>query len=310
VYTSKYQKATYEVDSDDLLINLPEPIQAGKSGSYFLYIRAFGLAKKTLLGTYSYKFESFKTHDPIQSLQVGISTDPDFYLKGATGTVNYKYTDTAAFNAMGGVSSVESPSPNAQLDNYYQSIGRGNLYKNATNLAADESFTLKGTYASSRLMLYTQEITIGLISFIAIILAFIFLYRFIKNRIAQKAVKEENVHLNSTALNLLVSGLIGFGSSLSIALYTVAAVFISSGISRLFSTIGVFAALLFIVISFAIYLLLFVAPSIYMGWKKGIKWGVWTALFTIVWLIVFFLALALFVNFIMGFESTIMRPIY
>ncbi|OGK17721.1 hypothetical protein A2774_02045 [Candidatus Roizmanbacteria bacterium RIFCSPHIGHO2_01_FULL_39_12c] len=151
----KYQKAKYEYAVDTLAIYLPTSIQPEKSGSYFVYFRALGMTGKNLRGAIKYTFESLKTKNSINSLNVGISTDPGLYLKGARGEANYSYDMAAELmksEARGAALS------DAMIDRIIPLVGQGGIVHTASHLAPLESYKVTGTYADSRLKLWGKEI--------------------------------------------------------------------------------------------------------------------------------------------------------
>ena len=210
---SKYQKAEHEHEGDTIKVTLPVAIKPDKSGSFFVYFRAMGYASKTFLGAYKYTFESLKANDDIRSLRIGINTDSDLVLKGAKGEIEYRYEEPQ----FAGLESAGVPAKSASIDRYYNTIGTGRIYKNASDLAPLESYKVSGAYAKNRLMLYGKEIAIGLGICAFLVIITIVVIRFIFNKIhkadTEKPESKTKKKTSETPLMILTSAGLGFVSS-------------------------------------------------------------------------------------------------
>lgn len=279
---ARYQKAKSEYSGDTLKVTLPQAIAANKSGSFFVYFRAMGYAKKDLFGAYKFTFESFKVEDDIRNLTVGISTDSDLLLRGATGEVQYRFEDAGvSLKAVGGVAPAES----SAIDTFYNQIGYGTLIKTATSLAPLESYSVSSSYAKTRIVLYAKEALIGVGLFVGLLAIIIVIAKILlKKSKAKSDASKAPFDSRSLALSLGVS----LGSALLIAGYSVLAIL---AVSFLQKTVGYelqSVLLIFVVvISFAVYALILFAPGIYLGVKKGIGWGMATVFLTVFWMLVF-----------------------
>jgi hypothetical protein len=304
---AKYQRAENEYESDTVKITLPKPIDPDKSGSYFIYFRALGYAKKSAFSVFKYEFESLKVDDDIRNLRVGISTDSDLVLRGAEGEVQYRFTDVseATFSAVGGVAPLESTA----VDTFYRSIGQGRIMKSASNLAPLESYTVEGSYADNRLQLFAKEILTGLLIALVLIAIAILIIRLIVRRVSTPAKSSDAKPPSSEIPKMaLISTGVGFASSLLMAGYTLVVILLGSLITNTVSYQYNSVVVLFLVlISFGVYTLLLFGPALYFGVKKGIGWGIATAILTVFWLFLF-LGVAVLVIFLVG-ASTGSSPI-
>ena len=308
-YNAKYKKADYEYKNDTLTVKLPSPIEVSKSGAVFIYFRAAGYAKKDFWGAYNYTFETLQAEDAINSLNIGLSTDSDLFMKGVKGEVNYRFNDVAPQVAKLGIGGGEAGVANSALDSYINQIGSGQIYKSASNLMPLESYKVTGSYAKSRGALYGKEILIGVISFIVVIVlviaAVVFIYKMLrKNPVSIKKdekmdLKEKPVSPTSNGKMFVAVTLIGFVTSLLMTVYTILVVILGAVIIKNVdysyqSLIGI----VLVIISILIYLLLVTAPGVLIGVKKGVGWGlgavVSTVLWLIFWIIIIFLGLFLF----------------
>jgi hypothetical protein len=286
--TTKYQKATVNLATDTLTVTLPKTIKTQTSGSIVLYYRAFGYAKKTLVGGYSYTFESLKTEQAIQNLQVGITTDSDLFLRGVKAKVNYRLE--AGVTALKATDAVAAPMANQQINQYYQQIGQGDIVKTATNLQPLDSYTIKGSYADSWFKLYVKEVLIGAgVTVLFGVLVF-FVVRALLGRVGTK--KADAPNKNAQAI-LLVVGL-SFVSAFVIAAYTVGVVILMRTLPQLIPYDSqMLITLLVVVVSFGIYGLFLLIPGLYLGIKRGLGYGIATAGLTILWLVFGLIALAI-----------------
>lgn len=294
---NRYFKATATVEGDTIHIVLPKSIGPNASGSFVLYYRALGYAKKGLMGEYDYKFETLKVQDKIHTLQVGISTDSDLYLKDAASQVNYRLENApVAYGAMG----VDSTAgfKMAQFDNYYQQIGQGSIVKTANDLQSLDSYTVKGRYADSRIKLYSSEIFYSLIGFIIFVALISIAIRFIIKKINQSGAKA-SVSKASPVFSFLLIGVTGFVASIIIALYTALVYVIFTFLSNnyYYSQINMLLMIFVLVISVGVYGLLLFGPAIYVGIRRNFWNGLVTCGVTVLWLM-FYLFLAVIVMYI------------
>jgi len=281
---SRYQKSQSEYSGDTLKVILPQAIASNKSGSFFVYFRAMGYAEKNMFGAYQFSFESFQVDDDIRNLTVGISTDSDLVLRGATGDVNYRFEDASpSLKAVGGGG---APAESSAIDTFYNQIGYGSLVKTASSLAPLESYTVSSSYASTRIKLYAKEAAWGVGIFLGLMVLAVVVSRILlrKSNSGQGGTKVTSFDSRSLILSLGVS----FGSAALVSGYSVLAIlavgFLTRNIGYDFQAA---ATILVVVISFAVYALFLFAPGIYLGAKKGMGWGIATLFLTVFWMLIF-----------------------
>lgn len=287
---TKYQKAAIEIKGDSIVVGLPKAVKPDNSASFMLYYRASGFTKKNIFGAYSYAFETLKAEDKVRTLQVGISTDSDLVLKGATGTVEYLKQDVSNI-AMG----ASKEMANTQLDSAYQQIGQGSIVKSSSNLQPLESYTVKGAYAPSTYALYGSQITLGIIAFLLILGVLVFFMRKVilhfRNQPSDKTLKTSATPDNGRAM--LEVGLVSFFSSILIAGYTVV---VMMGVTQFsafyYSEMSLVLVLFVTIISFAVYSLFMFGPAIFLGMRRGYMWGLATFVMTTIFLVVYLLVIA------------------
>lgn len=267
---AKYQKSKTEFSGDILTITLPQSVKPTKSGSVLIVFSATGYAKKNPFGAYSYTFETFKVKDAsVSKATIGISVDSDLILDGAKGSVNYRFSEADTMSMALGSEKMAVASP--QLDQMYNQVGYGTITKSTSNLEPLESYTVKGRYADSAIRLYGKGILIGLGIFIATVILLIFMGRKITS--------------SSAAIILPIGG--SFLSAALIAVYTAGLFLLRTTIQQVVSyeMVGV-VFILITIISIGIYGFLLIAPSILVGLRRGITWGLGTFGLTILFLVI------------------------
>jgi hypothetical protein len=262
-----------------------------------------GYATKNLFGAFAYTFESLKVEDDIRNLRVGISTDSDLVLKGVKGEIDYRFeAPTAALDSAQMGAAKES----AAIDQYYTQIGTGRVTKTASNLAPLESYSVTGAYAKNRLFLYAKEVVSIVAALIIVFVISLVIIRKVLKKLKQDnqdGQEDKSSAMGSTGQMLLITSGVGFLSSVLIAGYTLATLavgtFLTQAVSYRFNTIIV---LFLVIISLFVYMLLLLAPAVYLGIKKGVGWGIVSAVSTIIWLFIY-MVVAIFVILLIGTGS-------
>lgn len=301
-----YQKAKYTINNKLATIMLPKEIKPGGTGSLIIVYDLPGITANNIFGAYSFSYETIKVVDTIQNMQVGITVDPEYYLKDAKGNINYQSKEAAPLSqtAPAVVEGVYSP----QFDQYYSQIGQGTIIKTATNIQPNQSFTVEGMYADSRFKLYAKELLsgIGIITYI-IIISIVALYWGIK-RLMNKTVANPNMEPSQTKLlNFFAIAGVSFGSSFFIIIYTITLYILSYYFSQTFQYYSynvIYPILLILlgVISLSIYAICLFVPAIIIGIRRGMLSGVLMVVLTIFWLIINGIIIA--VLFVLFFQKS------
>ena len=109
-----------------------------------------------------------------------------------------------------------------------------------------------------------------------------------KSKDEKKMEPEKRSSDQDSMKNFLVGLGISFSASLVSAGYTIVVYLVANAMNSYIDyQYQAVVAILLVVISFAMYTLLILGPSLYMGLKKGVGWGIGTFVMTIVWLILF-----------------------
>jgi len=274
-----YQKISLSQKNNIIHVLLPTAIKANDTGSYLLSYRSFTYTKQNFFGAYDVMFQTLKVEDSINSLQVGITTDSDLYLKDAKGNVNYAAPSTGM---MAIARSTDTTAQNQQFTDFYNQIGQGIITKSASQLEPMESYTVKDTYADTGMKLYGQEIAItvfGILIFLTIV-----------TLVAVLLLRHRTVSTKSTSLKLFfMAAGVSFVSIFLASLYTLGILIffmLAANNSYLYYTNSMLFLLLLMAVSGAVYLFLIFIPTVVMMIKKGILWGCITFGLTIMWMVI------------------------
>ncbi len=295
-----YQKADIEKRGEEYVVVFPKEIESQSTGGFLLYYRALGYATKDLFGKYDYIFESLKINDKIENLNVGISVDEDLVLKGATGGVDYGQGPIPSGRELSAIEKSSLPFSSPVLDRFYQNIGTGGyIYKYASNLQVGESYLVKGSYADYNIKLYIKDILV----YILIALVFVFLVVMGLKLLRRKVVGVGR----SSLVDWLEVGGVALLSSFFAVGYTLLVIFI---LNNLFNfdmndtSYVMFVSVLATVVSVGIYFLLLILPSVMIGVKKGMVYGLSTFGLTIILLFIYLVSIFM-VSFL--FRGTVER---
>lgn len=301
-----YKKAKATLTTDSLKIDLPQPLEPQKSGMVLVYFRAFGFAQKDAFGAYNYKFETLRVDDTIVNLQVGISPDSDLYMKGAKGNVDY-FRESAPMIESSRAMDVGTSFKSASIDNSMNNIGYGSINKTAKNLMPLDTYKVEGAYADSMVKLYAKPVvTLIMVVLVMLFVGLIVLRRLVKSLNKKTGNPETGTKSSQNGTNVGLAVGVGFMSATTISLLVFLAYFLTK-MTRSFysysyggeasSVLVVFMVMLLV----ALIGLFLVFPSIVVGVKRGIWWGLLTFVATLMWLFVAFIIMGIF---LLGFRTT------
>src|SRR3990167_1811345 len=231
-----YNRAEVEIKGDTVNISLPNPINPNGSGSIILFYKSQDYVKRGFGGVYKYTFESLKSDEPISYLAVGINTDSDMKLKGASTGIDYfSPVISPLIDSLSVVKKTNIVSPD--LDNLISQIGQGTIVKYSNYLGPLDSLTVSGAYASSLFALYSKEITIAVSIIIAILLIISFMILFFSKRSHDRTdadISEKTVSTNShpSALTFVWILFLGFILASVMSAYTVLLYFLSRAVQN------------------------------------------------------------------------------
>ncbi len=276
--STSYIKADTQYDGDTITILLPNGVSPQESGSIIMNYRASGYVKKDAFGAFNYTFETLKTDNTISTVSVGVNSDSNLILEGVDEQVYYDSTFSSAPMAMEGSRDQQRRITSPEFDSYYQQIGYGRITKSALDLQPFDSFIVEGRYAKSKLQLYGKRITVGTLLGIGFIIFFIaVIHRLVQSLSKKSTASTDSKNLKQTSSHsfLIVSGA-SFVASIFTSIYTIGIYLLFMIIDRSYSQFNTVIVLFVILISCVVYILIIFGPAVYIGWKRGIWWGVGT----------------------------------
>ncbi|HEY4518380.1 MAG TPA: hypothetical protein VJG48_02015 [Candidatus Paceibacterota bacterium] len=285
---TEYQKINFTRTGNLYKFSLPTQIEPMKSTAILVAYAAGGYVDKGLTAL-RFNFETLKVPARIKDVKVTVDVDTDLLLKGKPATVNY---NSQLFGvSQGGVAmspSISSP----DMDKVANNIGaRGALVKQASNLSPNESFSVKGEYATSWFRLYLATLLWIALIVVAVIAALFYLVRFVKRRKARRQASEPN-QASPKAPGGVVSiiDIVNLSVGLLSAVLVVGLMFLSqfifsSSISRAFG--NPFVAIAILIILLILYVLVIFVPGIVIAVKRGWKSGLSVLIAEFLWFIVF-----------------------
>lgn len=181
---SLYKKVDIAQKGNAFLLTLPQGIAKGKSATVIMSYTAAGYVKPAW-GGYNFKFLTLSSNQKTSSVEVSVSVDEDYQLAGA-GKSKVVSTPTTADSLGNKLQSGASSAASARA--YVDTVGtNGTITKNASSLAADETFTVSGRFAESAWLLYPGWLLVCVIGLIVLIAAGIWWWRRRKARPAMIA---------------------------------------------------------------------------------------------------------------------------
>lgn len=295
---AEYQKIQYTKSGNLYRFTLPTPVEPYKSTAIIVAYAAKGYVSESA-GLYTFNFETLKVPSRIQEVRVAVDVDSDLLLKGKRATVNYGSLGVARERA----ASPQSIS-SRDLDTVVGNIGSyGPIVKEAKNLAPNESFIVKGEYATNWFRLYLGSIVLTLLIVVGIFVGVYFLVKFLKKRGVERGQLGNGVHQQMTPQ--MTQGIISilsitnaWASLLSVVLVVGLTYLLNflgesnllrfGNIDPVFSVVGVIAIIL-------LYVLIIFGPAVGVatkhGWKSFISILIaeflWFMVFLIVYLVLF-----------------------
>lgn len=283
-------------------LTLPNPINPGKTSTIVIAYAAQGYSRKTL-GAHKFVFETLKVPSRIQQVSVSVDVDSDQILKGKRSSVNYATNDVSL-----GLSTAATGLSSPAMDKAVSSIGSSSspIHKQAKNLAAYETLTVKGEYADAWLGLYWGSLAWAILVVAAIFVALFFGAKFLRRRHKREthsaeAAPSASAWKGSGYLNpaYAVISFLSMGTTIGLA-------YLVPLVERVMRTIrydGVFT-LVFAIATLLVFLTSVFGPFIFAHAKYGKKSLVSLIVCDLLWLVLFL------VVYVILFRSGIASPQY
>ncbi|MFA9288310.1 MAG: hypothetical protein ACEQSA_00315 [Weeksellaceae bacterium] len=298
---NRYIRVNPAITGNELRVPLQETIEASKSGSIVLSYRSFSYTDETVFDTYRYTFETLKSDQEIQNLNLGIRVDPQLVIKKADANVSY--TQSESLQSLDKAMSAAAPTGerNNRLDSFYADIGYGVITETSSYLQAGDTYKVTGEYATSLLKLYVKQIVIGLMLMLGFILALVLIGQHVRKilRDRQETAKTaaEKQAQQRTEMMIIIST-IGFIAALLLTLYSFGLYFYATYISSYwYNNLQSLVALFIVVLSAGLYPTVLFGPAIAIGLKRGWISALATVIVTLIWFVIlFFLGLVIIMS--------------
>ena len=168
-----YYKLKITQVGDEYAFDLVKPLAADAQGAILLAYRSKDFVAKKAGGLFKFNFTTLAAPVQISEARVAVSVDSELFLKGKKSAVNY----TTATDVSLGMPETAGLT-NKNLDKIASSIGYGGaISKSAKQLGPNEMFTVKGSYATTKLRLYAGRAAAFVVVIIAIIAALFFAWK-------------------------------------------------------------------------------------------------------------------------------------
>lgn len=249
--------------------NLSKPIAEQETATVLLYYKVSGYVEKSL-GVFDFDFETIKWNFDTNKIRVALNVQEGLFLKGGKAKVEYReglmvYASAEKAVPPSGVQSESLQQFSSQIE------WQEGLVKTASGLDPLESFHVKGSYSTSRFLLYKGIILIVLLVIVAIVLAGIYAVK----RIKWKPSIAAKIVLIGLASSIL---LIGVWFLLSYLLGKISEIIGWQYQSMFVPLIVLFGGIFILLILFG--------PPVYMGLKHGAMIGMFTLVSTMIWLFI------------------------
>lgn len=305
---TEYQKIQFTKSGNLYRFTLPTPVEPYKSTAIVVAYAAKGYVKESF-GLFKFNFETIKVPSRIEQIRVVVDVDSDLFLKGKRAKVDYGVPATEEL-AMPLVTL-----SSRDLDRVVGKIGSyGPLVKEAKNLSPNETFIVRGEYATKWFRLYLSSILLTLLIIAAIFAGVYFLAKFLKRRGGQGGQFEGKTSQQMTSrtqqssigiLNLtntlvsLLSAVLVVGLTYLLRFLLESDLFYSVNIDPVFYIVGFITIIL-------LYVLVIFGPAIIVAIKHGWKSLVSILIAEFLWFVIFIVIyLVLFQS---GVTSDIFRP--
>ena len=269
-------------DSNKLTVILGRPIEPQGSTTVILNYKVTGYVKNAL-GIYNFGFETIKSNYDVDNIRVAISVQEGFSIKGGGARTNYTNNFPAASQT------AYSGSTDIGLAEFSSRIPEQSGYvKTTQSLDPGENFRVNGVYSSSFWLLYLQDAIKIIIVGALLLLLIISLYKW----------KGKNLKITlSTHHPIFQVVVTSAAASITLIVTTFGTLwFLERQSSYYLGTLSTFLVILILLILLVISISLIFGPAVYFGIKRGIKYGLFSIVSSIILLILFTSILVIFLS--------------
>ena len=258
----------------NLSINLQRSIPSQGSGVILIYYKAEGYVK-SYLGLRNFDFETAKIDSDVDSVRVAVNVQEGFALKGSSAKTNY----APNFSALSESKSLSGAADSGVSAFSSRIVNEAGFVRETQGLDPGENFVVKGSYASSAILLYLPEVVKILVVLAVIGLVF---WVFYKKWGAGHLQVPANIH---PLIQVVGASL---GSSVSLIVVAFLGIWFIERLSQSGDgALGTFLALLILLLLLVISVTLIFGPAVYFGIRKGLTFGLISVGASVIILIIF-----------------------
>lgn len=262
-------------DSTLLTMHLNQPLVNSSQATLYIFFSTSGVAQKTFQG-YQFSFKTVIDNNALaRDSYASVEIPQNMYLKGEPSfNVNY----TPAMSALASATSATGVA--AALP----AIFRYGYQYHSSNLLPGEFFSVTGLYGSSLILLYVQEIVIGIIALVLIVLLFKYiLWARIKKLFARKEKSSEKSNAFSYGRTIIAGFVSGF--LFQVAYFTVQVVYTLVGNLYYYNSP---LPILFLLLSLIVYAMALFSLPYYLYTRYSRREGIVAGILSIIFGIIFF----------------------
>lgn len=184
--TFEYKDVTPKQSGQTYTLDLPNPIQPKKQGAVLVAYTSKSYITGGL-GRLHYDFKSFTSDQLVNKAVVAINFDDELYSR-LTATAREVTVSATSNMAQGAALDSASGYTSKNVDNIQTTVGQGGRYvKQKLQLLPGETFSVKGVFSTSKVMLYMPTIVRSILITILILAALWFGYRLYRVKAAKRA---------------------------------------------------------------------------------------------------------------------------
>ncbi len=285
--TFEYKDVAPKQSGQTYTLELPNPIQPKKQGAVLVAYTSKSYITGGL-GRLHYDFKSFTSDQLVNKAVVAINFDDELYSR-LTATAREVTVSATSSLAQGSALDSATGYTSKNVDNIQTTVGQGGRYvKQKLQLLPGETFSVKGVFSTSKVMLYMPTIVRSVLITLLVLAALWFSYRLYRlkaakhaktghdNHMVQQLASDPTRHSDaavttpshtqlSTMKALAVSGVsIGTNVLFVLALFGLAAASRTDVFSGAVMSVAMMLAGLLVVV------MLFVVPFVYVQLRYGL----------------------------------------
>lgn len=297
-----YQLLKSELQDGAYKISLAQPLAPRKQTTLLISYRGFGYVKQGWFGRRTFDFVTLATENEISSSKVTVDVDTDLFFSGKKSTIQFRETQYAPqlseSNSQFGLS--YGVASDAGMSNFVRTVDRGGaMTKTAQYLGPNETLTVKGAYATSRLGLYYPWLLVVIIGIIIIIVLGVLGVRRYRRRhpastTSTQPAPNKNPLALTQALPIGLQALMGFagaGAVLAACGLSYMLIIGSSQFAQDSDFLRAMITILFLLLGFVLVVGALLVLPLYLGTKYGRRTGVMVFLWEFLFLVIFLVLL-------------------